>query len=521
MKTILRIARLSGAVALLAAAAWLFLPSPLGGSATYVSTFGTSMEPGLTAGDLAILRPADDYRVGDVVAYESAGLGTTVMHRIVDGDAEGFLMQGDNNSWLDEEKPSSAEVMGRLWLHVPQGGKAIAALRSPSVLVLVAMAAVTVLLATRKPSGRHTPLRRREPRRPHVFSTPTRARARQVTLGSGVVTLLAAVGGGALLLMPETQTDSRAVQVIQQGRFSYAGAAVPGTTYPSGRIETGDPVWTKLADDLTVSFQDVVTGADALEGTVRLDVAVTTPDGWSAVLTSGPAAALREGTATASVPLDPTAASGLIGRHYEEIGAVAGAGTLTVVPVVEAAGTVAGRPFTAGSPAGLAFTLDSTALRLAGDATAALMPATENAVTVEETVPGAFTLGSVTVPIDLARIVAGAVLAVALVMLAASLWISRPVSGSAVDQLLARHAGRLLPVSSFTSGSTIVDVADAEALSRVAERLDSLVLHHEGPRGSTFAVRDGDTTYRYVIRSTTAQRATTLHPMPTILGRLA
>jgi signal peptidase I len=522
MKTIVRIARLSGAVALLAAAAWLFLPSSLGGSTTYVSTFGTSMEPGFTAGDLAILRPADAYRVGDVVAYDSTDLATTVMHRIVDGNPDGFVMQGDNNSWLDEETPSSTEVMGRLWLHVPQGGKAIAALRSPGVLALIAVAVVVVLLSARKPRGSRSRPRRREPRRPHVYATPIRARARQAGLGAGVAAVLAAAGGSALLLMPDTQTDSRPLQVTQQGRFAYSGTAVPGATYPSGTIETGDPVWTRLTNGLTVSFQDVVTGAAAVDGTVRLDVTVTAPDDWSAVLTSGAAVPLIDGTATASVAVDPTGASALIGRHYQEIGASAGAATVTVIPVVDASGTVGGVPFTADSPAGLAFTLDETALRLAGD-TAALAPTVHTAVTVDALAPRSFVLGRVTVPVDVARIAAGVVLAVALLVLGLSAWIGRPVSGSAVDRLLVRHAGRILPVSRFTPGAMVVDVADADALARVAERLDSLVLHHAEPDGDTFAVRDGETTYRYVIRSASAQRQPQLRAVPTtpVLGRLA
>jgi hypothetical protein len=353
-----------------------------------------------------------------------------------------------------------------------------------------------------------------------VFSNPIRARARQVTLAAGVAALLAAVGTSGLLLMPDTQTDTRTLPVTQQGRFTYTGSADQGTTYPTGVIETGDPVWTKLADGLTVSFEDVVTGATEVAGTVRLDVTVTAPDGWSARLTTGPAAPLLHGAATASVPVDPAAASTLIDRHYEEIGAAAGTGTLTVVPVVEAAGTVEGLPFTAGSPGGLSFAMDETALRLSGEA-AALAPTTQTSLSVDELAPRTFSLGSVTVSIETARRAAGAVLLVALVALVASLWIGRPVSGTVVDQLLARHAGRILEVRRFTPGSTIIDLADSDALFRVAERLDSLVLHHEGPRGATFAVRDGETTYRYVVRS--APRTTTLRPVSTrpLLGRLA
>jgi signal peptidase I len=538
MKTLARIARISGAAVMVLAAAWLLLPTALGGSATYVSTFGTSMEPGFTAGDLAILRPATDYRVGDVVAYDSTELGTTVMHRIVDGDADGFVMQGDNNSWLDEEKPSESEVMGRLWLQVPQGGKAITALRSPWVLALIGAAALVVVLAARKPRGRHhrspvrTPRRprvamasvARAPRRPRAFSMPTRARARQAMLVSAVVALLAGVAGVALVLLPDTQTDSRKLQVTQQGRFAYTGAAVAGTTYPSGVIATGDTVWTRLTDGLTVSFEDVVTGADpaAVDGTVRLDVSVQAPDGWSATLTSGPTATLADGAATASVVLDPAGAAALLQRHYDEVGTAGGSATLTVVPRVDVTGTVEGRPFTAAAPDGLSFTLDETALRLAGESSA-LAPTTRTAVTVEELAPRAFTLGALTASVGIVRIAAAALFAVALLVLAGAAWIGRSPRGDTTDDFLVRHAARLLPVTSFVPGNTVIDVTDAEALHRVAERLDSLVLHQTSPYGDTFAVQDAETTYRYVVAK---QRPSRPSPDPVttasrLLGRFA
>ena len=64
------------------------------------------MEPGFHTGDLAVLRSADSYSIGDVVAYRSASLDTIVMHRIVSGNADGFVTQGDNNDWLDDDRPA-------------------------------------------------------------------------------------------------------------------------------------------------------------------------------------------------------------------------------------------------------------------------------------------------------------------------------------------------------------------------------------------------------------------------------
>ena len=47
------------------------------------------------------------------------------MHRIVSGDADGFVTQGDNNDWLDADEPSQDEILGRLLFRIPRGGIAL------------------------------------------------------------------------------------------------------------------------------------------------------------------------------------------------------------------------------------------------------------------------------------------------------------------------------------------------------------------------------------------------------------
>jgi signal peptidase I len=503
MTAVTRAASISAVAALVLAAVWFLWPVSLGGGTTFLATHGTSMEPGFDSGDLAILRPDDAYSVGDVVAYRSAALDTIVMHRIIDRDGDRFLVRGDNNDWLDEERPSQDEILGRLFLRVPQGGKVLDALGSPGVLPFSGAAAFALLgAAAHRPRGRHG---RRSAGRRHspAFSMPIRARARQISLVSAAVALLAAAGFGVLVASPGTQTDTRTVAVTQQGTFSYSGAAAPGTTYPTGVIATGDTVWTRLASGLTVSFTNTVSGPDLadLRGALRLDVVVAAADGWSAVLTSGPAATLREGTATASVVVDPRGATDLLTRHFAEIGTSGGGATLTVTPVAETTGTVQGQTFTAGSPAGLAFTIDAAFLRPAGNA-AGLAPSTRTAVQVEEIVPRRFAVLSLAVPIDIARFAAAGILALALVTLGAGAWIGRSDRKDVADQFLVRHADRIVPVASITPGPSVVDVADAESLHRVAERFDTLVLHHAAPDEDVFVVRDVEMTYRFVVPGT-------------------
>jgi len=515
-----RAARISALVALLLAAVWLLWPSTLGGSTVYVTTHGISMEPRFHTGDLAILRSAGSYSVGDVVAYRSESLQTTVMHRIVSVEGDRFVMQGDNNSWLDPDHPASDLVLGKLWLRVPQGGKALNALSSPVSLAVMASVALALAGAARTPRARHKhrSSRRRQPRTLPTFSTPIRAQARQAALVSGAVALIAGVGGGVLLAVPSTQTDSSTVEVTQRGQFSYTGTAETGTTYPDGVVSTGDTVWTRLARDLTVSFTNTVSGPDLADvhGAMRLDVSVSSADGWSAYLNSSPDVALDGGaaSATATVDLDTARASLLLGQHFEEIGTPGASATLIVTPVVATVGTARGVAFEAGSPEALTFNLDATSMRLADKKPEGLTPSTQTEVTVEEIVPRRFTLLGVEIPISLARIVVAAVFGLALLTLAGGAWVGRTGRGDVADEFMVKHAARILPVAAFEPGPTVIDVADPEALHRVAERFDTLVLHHAGADEDVFAVRDVDATYRFVVPGGREARSRPPVPVP-------
>jgi len=110
---------------------WVFFaPMELGGQVKYVVISGSSMLPLMTNGDLAIVRPAPYYQVGDVVAYDHPEIGM-IIHRIVEQRGEHFVLQGDNNGWIDGYSPTSNDIYGKLWLQIPQGGKIVVAIKKP------------------------------------------------------------------------------------------------------------------------------------------------------------------------------------------------------------------------------------------------------------------------------------------------------------------------------------------------------------------------------------------------------
>ena len=114
---------------------WMFAPPQLGGDATYVMTRGISMEPLFHTGDLAIVKPAPSYHVGEIVAYRAPIVGVT-LHRIIADNNGHFTMKGDNNDFTDPFHPTARQVVGRLWMHIPKVGVVIPFFKKPAVVAI-------------------------------------------------------------------------------------------------------------------------------------------------------------------------------------------------------------------------------------------------------------------------------------------------------------------------------------------------------------------------------------------------
>ena len=145
-----------GAVIALAWSWWTFRPARFGGDRSYTIVSGSSMKPILQPGDLAVLRLGGAYRPGKVVAYRTPS-GTVVLHRIIRRVGARYVLQGDNNSWVDPYEPTAGEVLGHLERRLPKAGRLIEALRRPG------MAAVTVGIVSFVIGWRHQERHRRRP----------------------------------------------------------------------------------------------------------------------------------------------------------------------------------------------------------------------------------------------------------------------------------------------------------------------------------------------------------------------
>jgi signal peptidase I len=107
------------------------------------------MRPSIVAGDILILdRPEFSLiREGDIIAYRSITTNSIVVHRVVDVNAQGYLVtKGDNSSSNSiDEIVYMDNYLGRVVHIIPKVGIIILLAKNPLVLIIIA---VSITLAS-------------------------------------------------------------------------------------------------------------------------------------------------------------------------------------------------------------------------------------------------------------------------------------------------------------------------------------------------------------------------------------
>lgn len=116
------------------------LPMPFGFGMTVV--LSGSMEPELSVDDLLIVAPAETYKVGDVVVFQTQR--TAVVHRIVAINGEEIITRGDANTG-DDEPITKENIKGKVVFVIPLVGMLINFIKSPVGTILLLGAAIWLL----------------------------------------------------------------------------------------------------------------------------------------------------------------------------------------------------------------------------------------------------------------------------------------------------------------------------------------------------------------------------------------
>lgn len=513
---------LTSALALLAGVGWIYLaPAAIGGSTSYVVTSGRSMQPLFHTGDLAVVRPAASYRVGEVVAYRSSLLHVVVLHRITAIHNGRYTFKGDHNSFVDPTHPSRAALVGRLWLRVPRGGVLLHWLHTPLIGALLAGGAGLLLMAG---TGKRRRSRRR--RRSERDRGPAFPGARPVTAGHSAagptnlrtVLIVCAVGAVAFalvglvaLLHPLRAPATRNVPYTQQVSFGYSAVARPGPVYPTGVVSTGDPIFLQLVRRVRVRvrYRLTSTPAAAIAGTEATALRITGPTGWSRTI---PLTAPRPFTGTragAAVTLDLPSLQRLLAQVQRQTGVSAGSAYgLAVVADVHVRGRLAGTPIHQSFKPALSFQLEPLQLQPGSGSAGAspgqssFSPRRRGTVPTATTAPAVLGVAGVSVSIATARWLALAGLLAALgagLLVAVALRRSRGLHEAA--RIQADYGHLMVPIAAGADlGWPPVEVASIDALVRLAARSEQLILHNHGETADSYLVNDNGTVYRYQVK---------------------
>ncbi len=235
----------------LALSLFLLAPAQLGGSTTYTSTVGDSMEPMFHKGDLALIRPASTYKVGDVVLYESPVLQRPVLHRIIVIQNGHYFFKGDHNDFVDPGYATRSELLGKLWLRIPKAGTALSFIGKPQHSAALAGLAVLFLAF---PGARR---KRRKGKSVNGRKALHLHRPRHPAEDILTVALLA--GMALAVVVAFTTPLKHTVQVPgayrQSGTFAYSAPTIkPSAAYPGGFASTGEPLFIQDIKTVTIGY---------------------------------------------------------------------------------------------------------------------------------------------------------------------------------------------------------------------------------------------------------------------------
>jgi len=477
-------------------------PAQLGGPARYAIIDGSSMNPVLTDGDLAIVRVDGELENGEIALYHDPRLGVDVLHRIVRKDGDRYVMKGDNNDYLDDARPTAAELGGTLWFSLPYLGSGIEWLRAP----LHAALAVFVFFALAFAGGGSAATRRRARTRQPVGIVPPGTQldgaVRGLLTAAVVAVLLFAVLAFVAFSRPSTRPQTIEEARVHQGELSYSADVEPSDVYPEGTVGTGETAFLQLVKALDVSFTYRFSADEPsdLEGDAAITAVVSDGAGWVRTVEVAPSREFKGPNVTVYGTMDLRELSHIVQEMKSLTGSLTTAFSVRVEPTIDISGHVGSEVVDDHFAPQMPFLMDDVSLRVDApeDGSPALSAREVEPGTIE--VPSRLALGGLGLGVDQAQRLALLGLAVSLLLLvfAGIAQLTRRSEGEH-GRIASYYGDRMISIARppAVDSRRVTDVADFDSLARVAELHDRIVVHWRRGDGHVYLVDDGSTVYRY------------------------
>lgn len=481
-----------------------FAPNRLGGAVEYVVVDGDSMLPSLSSGDLVLLRKAAFYTTGDVIAYRYPEIGT-VIHRIIRQEGGRFVLKGDHNYWEDGYRPSSDEILGKLWIHLPGLGKIFAYFKNPAPFaLLVGMGSFLIgmnLLTSPSPHPKRKI-------KTFIFSAKRTAGTWLAEKQNGYFITIYSLFFLSLSLAffaysrPTWLTVPNVIQYQQMGVFQY-NASVPEGIYDNNRLESGAAIFPKVTCQVSLSFAYYLITSQPFSGSgsYQLEAVVSSPNGWQRKIALTPSTNFEGSHFQQFAMVDVCQIMRMIETAEEQTGVQNFQNFLTIYPGVQIEGQMGSHPIKNSFKQPLRFAIERQQIYLIEEPNRnPLQPVINESITVPMTVQNTLNIFSLHLPVSTARWLSGLGLILALLGFALPAYLIHHAEQTD-EKLLARFtgAGRLVEVNNFprVEGDQMVWMNSLEDLLRLANQTQATIFFHLNSPLASYFLRDGSLVYIY------------------------
>ncbi len=497
---------------------WILLaPTKIGGQTSYVIIHGNSMEPKFHTGDLAIVRKASSYQVGDIVAYWNDSMAAYTIHRIIDTRQDRFIMKGDNNSWIDPIQPGQEEIIGKLWIYLPKVGKTVEWLRSPINFALILALTGGALMTGM------------------AFKSKGNRKKELVNMNPTGILGVALYGFGLLFfafLALLFYAFSRPVTIAsndilyqQDGLFSYSATGTPGI-YDTDTVQPGEPIFPKLTCLLNVAFSYNLLGNQVQSFSGRQQFYAQVLDeqsGWQRTIPMGQVSAFSGTSFFNTGTIDLCQVEGLVTTLEQETGLRSSTYTMEVVSAVSIMGNVAGEMITDSFTPVLAFKFDETHFYLEAngknnDVLHASKPGLSSSTNLQANILPLLGMEPTVQTVRIAVII-GMVFSLC-GLLVIGLYTYSVVRQDQETLIRLKYGSLLADVYEVTYEPTppIIDVTSIDNLAKLAERHNTMILHVSHDFLHDYLVQGRRATYRFSIGTGTNRSVGHALVQPETLG---
>lgn len=123
---------------------------PIPGNYQILTVLSGSMEPAIHTGSVVIVKPADNYKINDIITFGKTKK-TPTTHRIHDIKVNVgkpiYITKGDANNAPDSREISDSEVIGKVLFSVPYVGFAISTAKKPWGFIFIIIIPTIIIIS--------------------------------------------------------------------------------------------------------------------------------------------------------------------------------------------------------------------------------------------------------------------------------------------------------------------------------------------------------------------------------------